>query len=102
MYTTRWQWIEDVVSLEQARMKRIEIHYRGIFQKTLAKRIGGDLVKIAVSQGKVAFSNGRYSDSPERTVYLPSTSSTCPTSCQRRTLRQCVVRSWRLTRSTSP
>ncbi|WP_188681560.1 4Fe-4S dicluster-binding protein [Thermogymnomonas acidicola] len=55
-----------VVSLEQARMKRIEIHYRGIFQKTLAKRIGGDLVKIAVSQGKVAFSNGRYSDSPER------------------------------------
>src|SRR5438477_10557800 len=47
-------------------IKRVEINYRGIFQKTLAKRIGGDIVIIASRMGKVGFSNGRYSDSPER------------------------------------
>ncbi|HZT06426.1 MAG TPA: 4Fe-4S dicluster-binding protein [Chloroflexota bacterium] len=47
-------------------IKRVEINYRGIFQKTLAKRIGGDIVVIASRMGKVGFSNGRYSDSPER------------------------------------
>jgi pyruvate ferredoxin oxidoreductase delta subunit len=47
-------------------IKRVEILYRGVFQKTLARRIGMDLVLIAKRQGKVAFSNGRYSDSPER------------------------------------
>jgi pyruvate ferredoxin oxidoreductase delta subunit len=47
-------------------IKRIEIIYRGIFQKTLAKRLGGDIVVIATRMGKVGFSNGRYSDSPER------------------------------------
>ncbi len=47
-------------------IKRVEINYRGIFQKTLAKRIGGDLVLIAARMGQVGFSNGRYSDSPER------------------------------------
>jgi len=47
-------------------IKRVEINYRGIFQKNLAKRIGGDIVIIASRMGKVAFSNGRYSDSPER------------------------------------
>lgn len=47
-------------------IKRIEIIYRGIFQKTLAKRLGGDLVVIATRMGKGGFSNGRYSDSPER------------------------------------
>jgi pyruvate ferredoxin oxidoreductase delta subunit len=47
-------------------IKRVEINYRGIFQKNLAKRIGGDIVMIAARMGKVGFSNGRYSDSPER------------------------------------
>jgi len=47
-------------------IKRVEINYRGIFQKNLAKRIGGDIVLIASRMGKVGFSNGRYSDSPER------------------------------------
>lgn len=47
-------------------IKRVEINYRGIFQKTLAKRIGGDIVLIAARMGQVGFSNGRYSDSPER------------------------------------
>jgi pyruvate ferredoxin oxidoreductase delta subunit len=47
-------------------IKRIEINYRGIFQKSLAKRIGGDIVIIATRMGQVGFSNGRYSDSPER------------------------------------
>ena len=47
-------------------IKRVEINYRGIFQKNLAKKIGGDIVIIASRMGKVGFSNGRYSDSPER------------------------------------
>ena len=47
-------------------IKRVEINYRGIFQKNLAKRIGGDIVIIATRMGRVGFSNGRYSDSPER------------------------------------
>ena len=47
-------------------IKRVEINYRGIFQKNLAKRIGGDIVIIASRMGRVGFSNGRYSDSPER------------------------------------
>ncbi len=47
-------------------IKRVEINYRGIFQKNLAKRIGGDIVIIASRMGKIGFSNGRYSDSPER------------------------------------
>jgi pyruvate ferredoxin oxidoreductase delta subunit len=47
-------------------IKRVEVQYRGIFQKNLAKKIGSDIVMIASSMGKKAFSNGRYSDSPER------------------------------------
>jgi pyruvate ferredoxin oxidoreductase delta subunit len=47
-------------------IKRVEINYRGIFQKNLGKYIGSDIVLIASSEGKVAFSNGRYSDAPER------------------------------------
>jgi pyruvate ferredoxin oxidoreductase delta subunit len=47
-------------------IKRVEVNYRGIFQKNLAKRIGGDIVVIASRMGQVGFSNGRYSDSPER------------------------------------
>src|SRR2546427_4903762 len=47
-------------------IKRVEVNYRGIFQKTLGKRIGGDIVLIASRMRRVGFSNGRYSDSPER------------------------------------
>jgi pyruvate ferredoxin oxidoreductase delta subunit len=47
-------------------IKRVEINYRGVFQKNLGKYIGRDIVSIASSEGKVAFSNGRYSDAPER------------------------------------
>ncbi len=47
-------------------IKRVEINYRGIFQKSLGKRIGSDIALIASREGKIAFSNGRYSDSPER------------------------------------
>lgn len=47
-------------------IRRVEVNYRGVFQKTLARRIGSDLVLIAKREGKVAFSNGRYSDAPER------------------------------------
>lgn len=47
-------------------IKRVEINYRGIFQKSLAKKIGSDIVIIATKMGQVGFSNGRYSDAPER------------------------------------
>jgi len=47
-------------------IKRVEVNYRGIFQKNLGKYVGGDIVQIASRMGKVAFSNGRYSDAPER------------------------------------
>lgn len=47
-------------------IKRVEINYRGIFQKTLGKKIGSDIVIIASRMGRIGFSNGRYSDSPER------------------------------------
>lgn len=47
-------------------IKRVEINYRGVFQKTLARRLGGDIVLIASRMGQVGFSNGRYSDAPER------------------------------------
>ena len=47
-------------------IKRVEVQYRGVFQKSLGKYIGGDIVQIASRMGKVAFSNGRYSDAPER------------------------------------
>jgi pyruvate ferredoxin oxidoreductase delta subunit len=47
-------------------IKQVEINYRGIFQKTLGKRIGSDIAIIATRMGQVGFSNGRYSDSPER------------------------------------
>lgn len=50
----------------QRLMKGVEVNYRGIFQKTLGRRIGSDIVFIAHSEGKTAFSNGRYSDAPER------------------------------------
>ena len=47
-------------------IKTVEINYRGIFQKNLAKKIGSDIVIIASRMGRVGMSNGRYSDSPER------------------------------------
>ena len=47
-------------------IKRVEVNYRGIFQKNLGKKIGSDIVMIASRMGQKAFSNGRYSDSPER------------------------------------
>ena len=47
-------------------IKRVEVNYRGIFQKNLGKKIGSDIVMSASRMGQRAFSNGRYSDSPER------------------------------------
>ena len=52
-------------------IKRVEINYRGVFQKSLARRIGSDVVLVARRLDKVGFSNGRYSDAPERNG-LPS------------------------------
>jgi pyruvate ferredoxin oxidoreductase delta subunit len=44
----------------------IEIVYRGIFQKTLAKNISRGIVLAARHDGKIGISFGRYGDSPER------------------------------------
>jgi len=44
----------------------VEIIYRGVFQKTLAKNICRGIVLAAHNEGKPGISFGRYGDSPER------------------------------------
>jgi pyruvate ferredoxin oxidoreductase delta subunit len=48
------------------RLYAVEIVYRGIFQKTLAKNISRAIVLAAHRDGKPGISFGRYGDSPER------------------------------------
>jgi pyruvate ferredoxin oxidoreductase delta subunit len=48
------------------RLFAIEIIYRGIYQKTLAKNISRGIVLAASYEGKPGISFGRYGDSPER------------------------------------
>src|ERR1700741_5444785 len=48
------------------RLFAVEIVYRGIYQKTLAKNISRGIVLAAHSEGKPGISFGRYGDSPER------------------------------------
>jgi pyruvate ferredoxin oxidoreductase delta subunit len=48
------------------RLFAVEIVYRGIFQKTLAKNISRAIVLAAHRDGKPGISFGRYGDSPER------------------------------------
>src|SRR5258708_7654107 len=48
------------------RLFAVEIIYRGIFQKTLAKNISRAIVLAANHEGKPGISFGRYGDSPER------------------------------------
>lgn len=48
------------------RLFAIEIIYRGIFQKTLAKNLSRAIVLAAHQEGKPGISFGRYGDSPER------------------------------------
>jgi hypothetical protein len=47
-------------------VKYVEIVYRGIFQKRLAKYIAEGIVYTAREIGRPALSFGRYGDSPER------------------------------------
>jgi pyruvate ferredoxin oxidoreductase delta subunit len=44
----------------------VELIYRGVFQKTLAKNISRGIVLAAHEEGKRGISFGRYSDAPER------------------------------------
>jgi pyruvate ferredoxin oxidoreductase delta subunit len=44
----------------------VEIVYRGVFQKTLAKNITRGVVLAAHNEGKLGLSFGRYGDAPER------------------------------------
>ena len=44
----------------------VEIIYRGVFQKTLAKNITRGIVLAAHNEGKMGISFGRYGDAPER------------------------------------
>jgi len=46
--------------------RSVEVVYRGIFQKNLAKNICRGIVLAAVKQGKTGIAFGRYGDSPER------------------------------------
>ncbi len=44
----------------------VEVIYRGVFQKTLAKNITRGIVLAARNEGKLGISFGRYGDAPER------------------------------------
>jgi pyruvate ferredoxin oxidoreductase delta subunit len=44
----------------------VEVVYRGVYQKTLAKNITRDIVLAAHNEGKLGISFGRYGDAPER------------------------------------
>lgn len=44
----------------------VEVIYRGVFQKNLAKNITRGIVLAAHNEGKLGLSFGRYGDSPER------------------------------------
>ena len=48
------------------RLFAVEIVYRGIFQKNLARNISRAIVLAAHHEGKPGISFGRYGDSPER------------------------------------
>src|SRR3970040_2009657 len=48
------------------RLFAVEIIYRGIFQKTLARNISRGIALAARHAGKMGISFGRYGDSPER------------------------------------
>jgi pyruvate ferredoxin oxidoreductase delta subunit len=48
------------------RLFAVEIVYRGIFQKNLAKNVSRGIVLAARRDGKIGISFGRYGDSPER------------------------------------
>src|SRR6202521_2003008 len=48
------------------RLFAVEVVYRGIYQKTLAKNITRAIVLAAHEEGKPGISFGRYGDSPER------------------------------------
>jgi pyruvate ferredoxin oxidoreductase delta subunit len=52
--------------VEMGRLYAVEIVYRGIFQKNLAKNISRAIVLAAHREGKPGISFGRYGDSPER------------------------------------
>src|SRR5262252_1150628 len=54
------------MEVTMGRLFAIEIIYRGIFQKTLAKNISRAIVLAAHEEGKPGISFGRYGDSPER------------------------------------
>jgi len=49
-----------------AQLFAVELIYRGVFQKTLAKNITRGIVLAAHNEGKLGISFGRYGDSPER------------------------------------
>jgi len=60
------------------RLFAIEIIYRGIYQKTLARNISRAIVLAAHKEGKPGISFGRYGDSPERNGIPPRASPLLP------------------------
>ena len=46
--------------------RSVEVVYRGIFQRTMARNIVRNIVFAARKDGKIGTAFGRYSDSPER------------------------------------
>jgi len=73
------------------RLFAVEVVYRGIFQKTLAKNITRAISLAAHHEGKPGISFGRYGDSPSAMAFLPKPSpSWQPTTSRSR--RGCKVR----------
>ena len=56
----------------------VEVIYRGVFQKTLAKNITRDIVLAAHNEGKLGISFGRYGDVLNATVFQPRVSPSSP------------------------
>ena len=70
----------------------VEVVYRGIFQKTLARNIVRSIVFAARKEGKYGTAFGRYGDSPERNGIPPSSSPSSPTT------RRNWKRTWQFTK----
>ena len=57
----------------------VEVLYRGIFQKTLARNIVRSIVSPARKEGKIGTAFGRYATPPSGTAYRRNSSPSWPT-----------------------
>ena len=82
-------------------IKRVEVNYRGIFQKNLGKKIGSDIVMIASRMGRRLSPTGATATRRSATGSRASTSLSFRRTCRRRSWRPNAAPSWTSTRPTS-